>query len=98
MPEEYTFSTGELVAIALFLFNLIITGPIGWILRQHIADHKKLKDDVQEKLEEVEKEHSILLAQLPDKYVSLGRYLDEMKVIRDMLQRILDKLDTKADK
>lgn len=98
MPEEVTLSIELLLAGVLLVMNLIVLGPVGYILRQHIADYQKHKELMFRKLDEMDDDHQQLLRELPDKYVPIKRYLEEMDQIRQMLQRILDKLDDKADK
>ncbi|WP_448215295.1 hypothetical protein [Endozoicomonas sp. 2B-B] len=98
MPEAITISFPALLGLIVLLINLVVIGPVGWILRQHILDHRELKKTIYVKLDELEEKHNNLRQELPDKYVSIKRYLKEMDEFRQLLHRILEKLDNKADK
>ncbi|MCW7555536.1 hypothetical protein NX722_23515 [Endozoicomonas gorgoniicola] len=95
----------QIIIIAMAVFNLVLWGPIGWIVRRLTKDydeHKRTNShslaELRGDLEDLQQRYNDLRAELPDKYVSLSRYVDEIKTIQGMLQKILDKLDSKADK
>jgi len=72
------------------LINLFIAlaGAIaGWILKVIWGAIRSLQDD----MKEIERE-------LHTEYVSKNDYRQDMQEIKDLLQRIFDKLDLKADK
>lgn len=80
----------DISTLLVFIFggvNLIVLGPIAWILKGALADiktqgmaHAALKDKVQ--TEYIHKEH----------------YGRDIREIKDMLGTIYQKLDGKADK
>jgi len=56
---------------------------IGWFARELWAAVQQLKND---------------LAELPKIYVTRSDYKDDMREIKEMLGKIFDRLDNKADK
>ena len=56
---------------------------IGWFARELWTAVQKLKDD---------------LAELPKVYVARLDYKDDMREVKEMLNKIFDRLDNKADK
>ena len=101
----FTLNLKEIVIIAMAVFNLVIWGPIGWNVRRLVNDYDKHKDsnnktisDLQDEIDDLRQRYNDLRASLPEKYVSLPRFVDEMKTVKDMFQQILEKLDNKADK
>lgn len=65
----------------------LIIGGIGWAARELWGAVKKLRDDLQ-KIE----------VALPSSYVRKDDFADGMKEIKEMLGKIFDRLDNKADK
>lgn len=65
----------------------LIIGGIGWAARELWGAVKKLRDDLQ-KIE----------VALPSSYVRKDDFADSMREIKEMLMKISDKLDNKADK
>jgi len=76
----------ELQTIINFLLGLII-GGIGWAARELWGAVKKLREDLQ-KIE----------VALPSSYVRKDDFADGMREIKEMLGKIFDRLDNKADK
>lgn len=76
----------DLQTIINALLALII-GGIGWAARELWGAVKKLREDLQ-KIE----------VALPSSYVRKDDFADGMKEIKDMLSKIFDRLDNKADK
>jgi hypothetical protein len=68
------------------LLALVIAG-IGWAARELWGAVKKLREDLQ-KIE----------VALPSSYVRKDDFADGMKEIKEMLGKIFDRLDNKADK
>lgn len=67
-------------------FNIILGGimtVMGWFARELWTAVKQLKDD---------------LAELPKVYVARSDYKDDMREVKEMLNKIFDRLDHKADK
>ena len=72
------------------LFNFILAGVsavLGWFLREMWTAVKELKADLAKLREE-----------LPHEYVVKDDYRADIRELKDMLQRLFDRLDTKADK
>ena len=72
------------------LINLAIAfigAVVGWVLKVIWGAIRSLQDD----MKEIERE-------LHTEYVSKNDYRQDMQEIKDLLQRIFDKLDLKADK
>lgn len=72
------------------IINLVLTaisGVLGWFARELWAAVKDLKTDL-----------SKLREELPKHYIAKDDYRDDMKDIKDMLSKIFDKLENKADK
>ena len=60
---------------------------VGWFARELWAAVKELKTDL-----------ALLRETLPRLYVSRDDYREDIKSIKDMLEKIFDKLDRKVDK
>ena len=60
---------------------------LGWFARELWSAVKELKNDL-----------SHLREQLPKTYVSRDDYKSDIRDMKDMVQRIFDKLEEKADK
>lgn len=72
------------------LFNAVLTlgsAVIGWILKAVWESIKDLKNEIKELTVEVHQD-----------FVRRDDFKDSMKEIKDMLSKIFDKLDEKADK
>lgn len=72
------------------LINLIggsILMVVGWLARELWVAVKELREDVHE-----------LEIQLPTNYIRRDEFADSMREIKEMLAKIFDKLDDKADK
>lgn len=72
------------------IFNLVtgtVLATVGWFARELWGAVKALKDD----LGELERE-------LPIHYVRKDDYRDDMREIKEMLGKIFDRLENKADK
>jgi len=72
------------------VFNFILGGVstvLGWFLREMWAAVKELKADLAKLREE-----------LPREYVAKDDYRADVKELKDMLQKLVDRLDSKADK
>ena len=65
----------------------LVCGGLGWFSRELWVAVKELKNDLS-KLREV----------LPSNYVQKDDFKESMKEIKDMLGKIFDHLDNKADK
>lgn len=76
----------ELQTMFNALLALVIAG-IGWAARELWGAVKKLREDLQ-KIE----------VALPSSYVRKDDFADGMKEIKEMLSKIFDRLDNKADK
>ena len=72
----------------LFNAGFVIASTIaGWFARELWSAVKELKTDL-----------SKLSAEIPKFYVTRDDYRQDLKEIRDLLAKIFDKLDNKADK
>lgn len=68
------------------LFGASTTG-LGWFARELWNAVKELKSDLAKLREE-----------LPREYVAKGDFKEGLREVKDMLNKIFDRLDTKADK
>lgn len=68
------------------LLSVVLAG-VGWVARELWGAVKKLRDDLQ-KIE----------VALPTNYVRKDEFQSSMQEIKQMLQKISDKIDGKADK
>ena len=66
---------------------LIISGAIGWFAKELWNAVKDLKEDL-----------SILRQDLPKSYVLREDYKQDIRDLKEMMGKIFDKLDHKADK
>jgi cell division protein FtsB len=72
------------------VFNIVfglLAGTLGWFARELWAAVKELKSDLAKLREE-----------LPKTYVLREDYRADIREVKDMLGKIFDRLDTKADK
>lgn len=72
------------------IFNIVgsvATTALGWFARELWSAVKELKTDLAKLREE-----------LPQDYVTKDDYREDIREIKNMTQRIYDKLDHKADK
>ena len=72
------------------LFNFVLGGGftvLGWFARELWTAVKELKSDL-----------SKLREELPKSYVTKDDYREDMREVKDMLTKIFDRLDHKADK
>ena len=65
----------------------VASSVTGWFARELWSAVKELKSDLARLREE-----------LPKSYVARDDYRDDIKEIKDMLTRLFDRLDNKADK
>jgi hypothetical protein len=73
---------------SLFNAGFVVASTIaGWFARELWSAVKELKTDL-----------SKLSADIPKTYVTRDDYREDLKEIRDLLAKIFDKLDNKADK
>ncbi|OQX39846.1 MAG: hypothetical protein B0D91_00740 [Oceanospirillales bacterium LUC14_002_19_P2] len=105
MEHGLTLSFREMIVVAMALFNLVLWGPIGWTVRRLVNDYDSHKLSNRESLESLRAELDAmearfhdLRAELPEKYVGVRRFDEQMARIQDLFQRIMDKLEAKADK
>lgn len=75
------------VIFMLGAINLVVLGPIAWILRSAISDIKR-----------IELEHDQFKDNVQTKYVRIERYVDDVKRLEQLVRGLYDKLDQKADK
>ena len=61
----------------------VLGGLLGWIVRILWEEQQQLRKDMQK---------------LPETYVRRDDWKDQIKEVKDMLAKIFDKLDGKADK
>lgn len=72
------------------LLNLVLSSAslvLGWFLREMWAAVKELKSDLAKLREE-----------LPKEYVARNDYRQDVRELKDMLNKLFDRLDHKADK
>ena len=72
-----------LINLALTSFSLVV----GWFARELWAAVKELKVDLAKLREE-----------LPKQYLAKDDYRDDIREIKDMLSKLFDRMDHKADK
>ena len=69
-------------------FGLVtVSAVIGWFARELWTAVKELKADLAKLRED-----------LPKEYISKNDYRDDIRDIKDMLNKLFDKIDHKADK
>lgn len=73
--------------VAFAIVNLIVLGPIAWLLRGSLQD-----------LRDLERNHYKLKEELPEKYVRQDIYARDIDEIKQMLQKIFGELKEKVDK
>ena len=66
---------------------LIISGAIGWFAKELWNAVKDLKEDL-----------SILRSDLPKSYVLREDYKQDIRELKEMMNKIFDKLDNKVDR
>lgn len=72
------------------ILNFILSGAslvLGWFLREMWAAVKELKTDLAKLREE-----------LPKEYIARNDYREDIKELKEMLNKLFDKIDHKADK
>ena len=69
------------------VFSVLVLGPICWILRNAISD-----------LKELQKEFADYRLEVSENYLPKQDYHRDLAEIKDLLDRIFNKLDGKADK
>jgi len=77
------------VGVLLGLLALVISGPIGWIVRQAIADLRRLERD----LNEQQRELTEILLEAEKRYVRKDDLHRELAEIKRMIERLFTKLD-----
>jgi len=85
-----TVITVDISTFVLFLFgviNLLVLGPVAWILKGAIND-----------LRQLERRHEFLKDDMQTRYLRVERYVDDIKRLEDLVRGLYDKLDSKADK
>lgn len=71
----------------LNIFFGLLSASLGWFAREMWAAVKELKTDLAKLRED-----------LPKTYVAKEDYRSDIREVKDMLGKIFDRLDTKADK
>ena len=92
------FGTKELFALVLTLLNLVLWGPLGFMIRRLLREYEHTKNEHNTRIDELENRMHDLRAELPEKYLSVARFDQQMARIEKMFQWIQNKLDDKADK
>lgn len=72
------------------ILNILFTSAglvLGWFLRELWSAVKELKSDLAKLREE-----------LPKEYVTKDDYKDDLREVKDLLNKIFDRLDSKVDK
>ena len=82
-----TIEFSTLIVVLFGIINLIIIGPVAWILKGVIAD-----------LKDIGKKHDELREDVYVNYLRKDEYETDLREIKEMLHGIYDKLDGKADK
>ena len=82
----------------IYVFGLGTLGYIVWSFKQSVRRFEQWKDEVTKEIGLIKKNQTDLRAELPEKYVMVRNYEKDLLEIKDLLQRIFDKLDLKMDK
>lgn len=82
-----TISFSTLFFVLVGAVNLIVLGPMAWIVRSAIRD-----------IRDQQNAHNLLRQELPIEYVRREHYAQDIAEIKTMLTSITNKLDKKADK
>ena len=88
----------ELFALAVTLLNLVFWGPLGFMIRRLLREYEHTKREHDSRIDELENRMHDLRAELPEKYLSVVRFDQQMARIEKMFQWIQNKLDDKVDK
>lgn len=75
------------VQTLLNIFFGLFSGGVGWFAREMWSAVKELKSDLAKLRED-----------LPKEYVAKEDFKDGIRELKDMLNKIFDRLDNKADK
>lgn len=87
MSTTITLSVTAFLGIIFGLINLLVIGPVAWILKGAVSDIKELEAD-----------HDSLKERVLTEYVHKAEYSEDIGEIKDTLNKIFNKLDEKADK
>ena len=79
--------TADDIKTILLILNFLLLGPLGWYIR-----------GVVDKLEALQKSHNDHRLHVSDAYLKKSEHDQDIKEIKEMFQKIFDKLDGKADK
>lgn len=87
MSTTITLSMTAFLGIIFGLINLLVIGPVAWILKGAVSDIKELEAD-----------HDKLKERVLTEYVHKSEYRDDIEEIKESLNAIYNKLEAKADK
>lgn len=76
-----------LLAFVFGAINLLVLGPVAWMLKGSISDMRQLRE-----------QHLILKDAVQTQYIHKDHYGRDIREIKDMLNDIGRKIDSKADK
>lgn len=82
-----TLDISTFFMLGLGFLNLLVIGPVAWILKGALRDLKQLEHN-----------HTALIEALPKEYVRYDAHNRAMDRIEEKLDKIYSKLDSKADK
>ena len=82
-----TFDLSTFIVLVFAVINLVVLGPVSWILGNAIKDLRGLQRD----FELFQKEVHL-------NYVRRNEYNKDMSEIKVLLKEIFDKMNTKVDK
>ena len=98
MANTIAVSIEIIIGAAVFAVNMLVLGPIGYIFRAHLIDYREFKKAIDAKAEMIDDSIGLLKQELPDKYMSIKRHTKELDELKSLLLKILEKLDSKADR
>lgn len=82
----------------LYVFAILAVGYFGFTFKRALKSFDEWKQLIIEEIKTIKKNQIELRLSLPEKYVLCKKYENDIKEIKELLQKIFDKLDTKADK
>lgn len=86
-PTTITLSVTAFLGIIFGIINLLVLGPVAWILKNAISDIRDLQND-----------HESFKEKILTEYIHTNTYERDIKEVKETLKEISRKLDDKADK
>ncbi len=82
----------------LYIFAVVAVGYFVFTFKRALKSFDEWKEKVSEEMDMMRQNQIELRVSLPKEYVMSRKYENDIKEIKQLLERIFDKLDTKMDK